>query len=144
MRLPAQRTLGACYAKQAADTAAAASVAGSFAQVLARIPADAFARAVGEVFPELPAASANGLNVEHAAARDPDGASLRAMRPAGRGVEESDDWMRWGQKRPFSRSAVAQDRTLVIRRKISHSWHISARIRHELGGTRPETDERCQ
>jgi sec-independent protein translocase protein TatC len=61
MQEPAQRTLAAFYAKQAAERAAAAEVAGSSTPILTRIPAEAFARAIREVFPELPAPPADAL-----------------------------------------------------------------------------------
>jgi sec-independent protein translocase protein TatC len=58
---PAQRTLVAFHAKHATDRAAAADVAGSYTPIPARIPAQAFARAVREVFPELAAPSSDLL-----------------------------------------------------------------------------------
>jgi len=61
MQEPAQRSLGAFYAKQALKRAAAADVAGTYTPVPARIPAGAFARAVRQVFPDLPAPPADAL-----------------------------------------------------------------------------------
>jgi sec-independent protein translocase protein TatC len=58
---PAQRTLVAFHAKQAMERAAAADASGSFTAVRARIPAQAFAEAVRQVFPELTAPSSGAL-----------------------------------------------------------------------------------
>ena len=58
---PARRTLIEFHAKQAAERGAAADVAGSYTPVPARIPAQAFARAIRQVFPELAAPSSDSL-----------------------------------------------------------------------------------
>ncbi len=62
---PAQRTLGAFNAKQAHEKAASAAVAGSYTLVPTRIPAEAFARAVRQVFPDLPAPPADTLKARY-------------------------------------------------------------------------------
>ncbi len=54
MKEPAQRVLETFVAKQRQERAA---VARSYSLIPARIPAEAFARAVGQVFPQLPAPS---------------------------------------------------------------------------------------
>jgi len=61
MQEPAQRTLGAFYARQASERASAAEVAGTYTQIPARIPAGAFARAVRQIFPQLPAPPTDAL-----------------------------------------------------------------------------------
>jgi len=61
MQEPAQRTLGAFYAKQTAERAAAADEAGTYTPIPARISADAVARAARQVFPDLPAPSVDAL-----------------------------------------------------------------------------------
>ena len=61
MQEPAQRTLGAFNANRAHAKAASAAVARSYTPVPTRIPAEAFARAVREVFPDLPAAPSENL-----------------------------------------------------------------------------------
>jgi sec-independent protein translocase protein TatC len=58
---PAQRTLVAFHARQAKERAAAADVACSYTALPARIPAQAFAHAVRQVFPDLPAPSFDSL-----------------------------------------------------------------------------------
>jgi sec-independent protein translocase protein TatC len=65
MEEPAQRTLGAYYAKQAFEKAAAAEVAGSYSKIMARIPAEAFARAVRQVFSDFPAPTAEGSKMRY-------------------------------------------------------------------------------
>jgi sec-independent protein translocase protein TatC len=59
---PAQRTLVAFHAEQLMGRAAAADLAGSYTPIATRIPASAFARAVREVFPDLPASRAGALD----------------------------------------------------------------------------------
>jgi sec-independent protein translocase protein TatC len=61
MQEPAQRTLGAFYAKQTAERAAAADEAGTYTTIPARISADAVARAARQVFPDWPAPSVGAL-----------------------------------------------------------------------------------
>src|SRR5262245_4170375 len=61
MQEPAQRILGAFNAKQRQERAASAAVAGSYSPISTRIPVEAFARAVRQVFPELPAPPADAL-----------------------------------------------------------------------------------
>jgi sec-independent protein translocase protein TatC len=65
MQVPAQRTLGAFYAKQASEKAASAEVAGSYTPIPTRIPAEPFARAVRQVFPDLPAPPADALKARY-------------------------------------------------------------------------------
>ncbi len=54
MQEPAQRALADFNAKHTQERHAAAEVAGSYTPVATRVPADAFARAVRQVFPDLP------------------------------------------------------------------------------------------
>jgi sec-independent protein translocase protein TatC len=61
MQEPAQRILGAFNAEQRHERAAAAAVSGSYSPISTRIPVEAFARAVRQVFPELPAPPADAL-----------------------------------------------------------------------------------
>lgn len=65
MQEPAQRTLGAFYAKQAFEKAASAEVADSYTPIPTRLPAEAFARAVRQVFPDLPTPPADALKARH-------------------------------------------------------------------------------
>ncbi len=65
MQEPAQRTLGDFNAKQANERAAAAAAAGSYTPVVTRIPAEAFARAVRQVFPALAAPPADALKARY-------------------------------------------------------------------------------
>jgi sec-independent protein translocase protein TatC len=58
---PAQRTLAAFHARHATERAAAADVAGSYTPIPARIPAQAFAHAIRQVFPDLPSRTSNSL-----------------------------------------------------------------------------------
>jgi sec-independent protein translocase protein TatC len=58
---PVQRTLIEFHAKQAAERAAAADVAGSYTTVPARIPARAFAQAIRQIFPQLAVPSSDSL-----------------------------------------------------------------------------------
>jgi sec-independent protein translocase protein TatC len=58
---PAQRTLVAFHSKQATARAAAADLAGSYTPIQGRIPAQAFAHAVRQVFPTLPAPAPDSL-----------------------------------------------------------------------------------
>ncbi len=60
LQQPAQRTLVAFHARQAMETAAA-HVAASYSRVPTRIPAQAFARAVRQVIPDLPAPEDDSL-----------------------------------------------------------------------------------
>ena len=61
MQEPAQRILGAFNAGQRHERAASAAVAGSYSSIATRIPVEAFARAVRQVFPELPVPPADAL-----------------------------------------------------------------------------------
>jgi sec-independent protein translocase protein TatC len=59
---PAQQTLVAFHAKQASARAAAADLAGSYTPIPVRIPLEAFARAVRQAFPDLPAPPSESLD----------------------------------------------------------------------------------
>ncbi len=61
MQGPAQRTLGDFYAKQNADRAALANKSGTYTPIPARISADAVARAARQLFPNLPARTADTM-----------------------------------------------------------------------------------
>jgi sec-independent protein translocase protein TatC len=69
MQEPAQRTLGAFYAKQTAERAAAADEAGTYTTIPARISADAVARAARQFFPDWPAPSVDALEGRYVGAR---------------------------------------------------------------------------
>jgi sec-independent protein translocase protein TatC len=61
MQEPAQRSLGAYSTKQRQERAASAAAAGSYSPISTRIPVEGFARAVRQVFPDLPAPHAGAL-----------------------------------------------------------------------------------
>jgi sec-independent protein translocase protein TatC len=61
MQEPAVKTLSDWSAEQTRELAAAAAAAGSHTTVATRIPVEAFVRAVRQVFPDLPAPSADRL-----------------------------------------------------------------------------------
>ena len=65
MQEPAQRTLADFNARQTHEKAAAAAAAGSYTLVPTRIPAEAFAQAVRQVFPDLPAPRADALQARY-------------------------------------------------------------------------------
>ncbi|WP_406696956.1 twin-arginine translocase subunit TatC [Singulisphaera sp. Ch08] len=65
MQEPAQRTLSTFYAEQALQKAAAAEAVGSYTSIPTRIPADVFARAVRQVFPDLPARQTAPLKIRY-------------------------------------------------------------------------------
>jgi sec-independent protein translocase protein TatC len=61
MQEPAQRTLNRYYTAIASEKAAAARLAGTYTRIPARVSADALARAIRQVFPEMPAPNAAAL-----------------------------------------------------------------------------------
>jgi sec-independent protein translocase protein TatC len=65
MQEPAQRTLSAFHARQALAKAAAAEVAGFYTVIPTRIEAEAFARAMRQAFPTLPAPPSGALKFRH-------------------------------------------------------------------------------
>ena len=65
MQVPAQRTLSALHAKQAMEKAASAEVAGSYTSIPTRIPAEAFARAARQVFPDLSPRTTDALKARY-------------------------------------------------------------------------------
>jgi sec-independent protein translocase protein TatC len=65
MEEPARRTLSAFHTRQAVEKAAFAEVAGSYTPIPTRIPAEAFARAVRQVFSDLPALPADALKTRY-------------------------------------------------------------------------------
>jgi sec-independent protein translocase protein TatC len=61
MQEPAQRALVAFCAKQASERAATAEAVGTYTLIPARIPLEAFVRAIRQAFPDLPAPPADAL-----------------------------------------------------------------------------------